>query len=368
MLNIVFIADGNDRIGSYRIPFIGMKKALLGSNDVEVLQEEEIEGADVVFCLAGQGYAYKIRHKYPSKYIVIAKPHYEIGYHFALFRNPIETLLSIIRLIRPRAWNSAFRKHQRDVSAANLLIADSRKINRRYMAEGKKSIFVRLVEDLPNIVYTKIAFPKEGSLLNICYHGNPILFDKYKDHFEYVLSCFTKKYRVVFYVVTNNINRFKRIKNNDVTVKYIDYEFSKLIELLPNMHIGFVPNSIKSFKLINKKLLSLFVFGSYQDNLEIFAEKLSSNAGRAYLFAHFGVPFIACPSEEILLDFGDLYFDLGFPTNKEEWLFCIQSIISNKETYEDLSKKLIQKSKKVLNIHIEAKKIIDFLNMEVSRK
>ena len=363
-MKILFSAKGDPSAGSYRIPFIGMREVMSEMEEIEILDVDSKIVPDVVICMAGQGEATRLRNLYPRAYILLAKPHYEIAYSFFWKTNFIKSVKSLIRAVVGRAQNTNLKRIKKDIEVSDCVISDSRRLHLSYRSEQKDSIFFRLFEKLPDIQYESVVPPALGGVLNVCYHGHAEMLNRAAEDFYFILKGLDRHYKVNFFCMTNMKNKNKEILFPGINTEFIDYDFSELVKLLPSMHIGLVPIRVRPSRIFSNKLLSVFLFGGFQDNLDVFAEKASANAGRAYLFSHFGVPFVADPSPELLLDFGAIS-ELEFPVNRGEAGFFVNDILMAREKYLSISKKLIKTSSSKLNLNYETQCLITELKRRI---
>lgn len=366
-MKILFSAHGVATTGSYRIPFIGMRSVIAGMTGVEIVEEDSGTSPDVAVCLAGQGEAVRLRQKFPGCFLVLAKPHYEIVYSFRWLRDFPRALKSLIRAVVPRESNVNFQRVKRDIAVSDVVLADSRKLELSFKSAGVNAIFTRLHERLPKVEYQNRVLPEPGGELNICYHGHSEILSRSEEYFAKVFTELARTFRVRFFCMTDL--RFMRHRPTwrYVTTDYIQYDFDQLVSLLPNMHIGLVPIRLSPSKLYSKKLLSLLVFGGFQDNIEIFAEKPSVNAGRAYVFSHFGIPFIADPTPEVLLDFGGIN-GLEFPQTADEAAHAVRNLTDSHQRYSTISAALLGASKKTLNLEVESSRLLNLLGTLVEQR
>jgi hypothetical protein len=360
-IKVCFYAQGNQSVGSFRIPFIGFHEHIKQISKVEIIDPENVDQADFVFCLPGQGIITKIDNLNSDVIIISFKPHYEIGYRFDIFNDLQGAIRSVFRLLRPRRYNRAYIDHISEVNKSNILVADSRKILRHYKSENRDSVFIRLVENIP-ITYSASSkrLPNKGEKLYVCYHGNPNLYNLSYKVFRNLLNKLSDLYDVHLYVVTNTNAITTHLDNCKFTCEYVDYNFDTLCKILTQTHFGLVPDKLSISNDMLRKVMSMTLFGGYQDNLDIMAEKFSSNAGRAYLFAQFGIPFIATSTEEIALEYGEIYSEVGFVTSASDWEVILNYLLSS-QNYANISNRLCQISKTKLSVSNEVNRLLDTL-------
>ena len=150
----------------------------------------------------------------------------------------------------------------------------------------------------------------------------------------------------------------KNIPKN-VKSEYYSYDFDTLIKYLKIAHLGYVPNFLRPRIPFLKTVYNYINFKFHQLNLYNITEKNSSNAGRAYLFASYGIPFLAHPTREIIADFSSIE-ELEFPNDTAENNYFLKKLISNKNLYSSISKQLLKLSDEY-SLEREVEKIINLI-------
>lgn len=355
---ISFCGEGNFNEGSFRIPFVWMKYYL--SKKYICLENKIDKSIDLYFCKAGQGYAKKIREKMPDKKIILFKPHLEISTNINIFK-PIRTTKSLIALFLEIVFKNQFKNYQNDINSSDILIADSRKLKLQFEAStNKKVIYLRLVERIAN---DNIRIKKglcEKNKVVFLFHGSIMHYNESYEELHSLLSFISIKKKVDFICISNLDDIKKKIRINNVKSTYIPYSYEILIHYLDKADIGYVPNFLRPKLKIVKKLHDYFNFLFFQLNLYSITEKNSSNAGRAYLYAQYGIPIICHPTREIITEFSQIE-NLDFPNNKQESLFILKKYLEDDFYYRSISKSLFEKSKE-FNIELEIDKLLKFIN------
>ncbi len=354
---ISFNAKGSKKEGSYRIPFIWMKSYLLEKYDC--VDNQIDDSIDLYFCKAGQGIANKIRQIKPNARIVLFKPHLEVSTHFDLF-NLYKTFRSIIELIIEYVFRRKYNLYKKDIKASNILIADSRKLKLYFQVTTNKiSYYFKLFEKIPlgKIKEKKSLISK--SKITFLYHGGIKHYNENFPQLNKLLKFIAKDKKVDFVCISNlsDIKKYIRIKN--VNTYYYEYQFELLIKYLKKADIGYVPNFLRPRIKILKKIHDLFNYLFYQLNLYSLTEKNSSNAGRAYLYAQFGVPFICHPTREVIADFSKIK-NLEFPNNDDEALWILKKYLTEPLFYEDISESLLINAKN-FDLQIETMNLMQYI-------
>ena len=354
---ISFNAKGSFKEASYRIPFIWIRSYL---EKKYICVDNQIDNSvDLYFCKAGQGIAKEIRKKVPSSKIVLFKPHLEEGLHFAISQ-PIKTLKSIVNLLLKSIFRNQFRKYKEDISSSDILIADSRKLKLFYESTtNKKTYYLKLLEKINK----KNIKPKKGlnnkDKITFLYFGSVTHYNESYPELFQILNFISKTKKVEFICLTRLIDIKKLINIKNINALYYEYDFKLLLEYIEQADIGYAPNFLRPRFPFLKKIHDYFNHLLYQFNLYSITEKNSSNAGRSYLFSQFGVPFIAHPTREVVVDFSDILI-LDFPNNFKEAIWIVNRYLKDNSYYENISKQLLNKSIK-FDLNNEVLNLIDFL-------
>ena len=328
-MNIAFLSkEKKINKGSYRIPFIAYRNAIksLGIN----VSDKITANTDAVVCMAGEGYVKEIKKIHPKIIVVCAKPHYEVNFPKSKLLSR-QYLKNIINYLRPLRFNKSYVQHENDIKGADILIADSRRLLREFGDEGYYAVFLRLLEekDRKNDFEIK-KFPNIGEEINFTYHGNPSLINIEYHKIVKIIEKYKKNYEVKFNIVTDlNGLKIEIEKNTNIETRIYNYDLETIHSVLMKTHIGIVPDKLVVQSKLSKYLLAILFFSSYQNNLDVYANKRSSNAGRAYLFAQYKIPFIATSTEEILLDFPDYLKELGAGNDINDMKSILESLMTN---------------------------------------
>ena len=193
------------------------------------------------------------------------------------------------------------------------------------------------------------------------YHGSITHYNESYKELKAILGFLATKKAVKFVCISNLSDLKKKINIKNVDCLYYHYNYSVLIKYLHLADIGYVPNFLRPrINLINN--INKF-FNHLLNQLELYSitEKNSSNAGRAYLYASFGVPFISHPTREVIADFSGIE-ELHFPNTQNEAVWLINKLINDDEFYLNISKSLLERSKE-FSIENETDKLINHINI-----
>ncbi|MDA9897363.1 hypothetical protein N9D90_01010 [Alphaproteobacteria bacterium] len=336
-INILFDATGREQLGSYRIPFVAVRDVIASRKDCRVVSKSESIEPDVVFCLAGQGRVQINKLKFPFAKIVLFKPHHENTLFLTPFKNPYKTISEIYSFLKDRRNRD---KLNSDIAQADYLIADSRKLKQHFDSIGYKSHFMRLMERVTIRAQSPKTLDFDKGNITVLFHGSTTHYTSNVIFINSILRYLSQRSKVLFLCMMNQASPSHKINIHNVDVKYYDYDYNTLIDLISKTDLGLVPNFIYPRRFLNGIFGQLLFFGSYQEKAEAILQKQSSNAGRAYLFAHYGVPFLAHPTNEILMDFCQIK-GLCFPSDAQEAAYFCNELLENRRLYEDISAQLL---------------------------
>ena len=340
-LKTVFDAKGNENIGSYRIPFIGIRSVMEKMNDVIVMDDADKSIPDVIICLGGQGRAKINKEKYPDSFIVLFKPHRENVLSLSFLMEPIVSVKNLISFCKTKFGKDY---NQQDIKYSDLLIADSRRLLLFYHSQGKRVFYFKLMEIYNYFPEKPIELPRVGEELNITFHGSATHYNESAKCIEKLVCNLSCRFKVNFYCFMNLKEKFYDIKHNNINIHYIDYDNDKLNDVLKKTHLGLVTNIIKHRSFFEGVLGSWVLFGKYQSSIDIISQKFSSNSGRSYLFAHYGIPFVSHPIAESLMDYAHIE-GMEFPVSCEEMIYFSNNLLSDPDKYFNMSSDLLKFSK-----------------------
>jgi hypothetical protein len=353
-LKIAFVSKETNRLmGSYRIPFFVYRDALIKLG-VQVTDTVD-DSVAAAITPAGHGMVEGLK-SYKNLIVVVSKPHYEINFPACPILS-VQNFRNLVNLVRPNYLNKGFKAHEIDIKKADILIADTRRLQRYFSINGFESVYMRLIDES----YWKRekllrSLPRPGESLNIVYHGNASLINLKLEEIVELLSPYLEQYRVKFFIITESRLFYTKSKVKNIDIIVTNFSPERLISLMQSAHIGIAPDLfLKSKGKINSALGYLF-FKRYQDNLDIVGSKLSSNAGRLYVFADFLVPFLSSSSEEALLDFPNYLAkhggSLDFSENKD-----LLAELLTPEGYRNAQLHLI-KDRDRIDPMVEARKLV----------
>ena len=292
--------------------------------------------------------------------IFLFKPHYEIDVDLS-FTNPFKFIFRFIAFFFECIFKFKQKKFDKDICSSEILIADTKKLGLFYKTKyDKKVLYLRLLEKIDiNAKYgISKKIEKENEIIFL-FHG---AIKHYNENFPELKALLetASRYKFVRFVCISDIQKIqKKISLKNVKSEYYPYDFDTLIKFLKIAHLGYVPNFLRPRIPFLKNIYNYINFKFYQLNIYNIAEKNSSNAGRAYLYASFGIPFLAHPTREIIADFSKIE-ELEFPNDTAEANYFLKKLISNKNLYSSISNKLLTLSDKY-SLEQEVEKIIKLL-------
>tara|TARA_Y100000996_G_scaffold415264_1_gene409040 strand:+ start:1328 stop:2344 length:1017 start_codon:yes stop_codon:yes gene_type:complete len=202
----------------------------------------------------------------------------------------------------------------------------------------------------------------------IGYHGNLEHLEE-MDTLKYALERLNNKYKISLTVIYDKkLGRWNRGRPN-IPIKEINWEFNKIIKEIPKFDIGIVPCTNNFFldkPKINKNIIS-FLFKTFtggknkRTNDYVIRFKVTSNAGRSFIFHQLGIPVIA--------DFWPSNFEiLGNPKNgllahsEQGWYDSLEELINSAKKRQVMSNNAQTEFKKNYDPMLWAKNLINELS------
>ena len=355
-MKIAFISNRSPSFGSFRIPFINYrqvfeKQGISTSNNID-------NTTDFCFFFCGEGLAYKFRNKFPSCKFIGVKPHFEANIFPPRNFNILKYLAFLFRFFRPLHLNPGFQAVCDDVNCCDLLLADSRRLLRFFSSSNHDVYFLRLLE--PVFLNSFPTLPQSSDVVNITYHGNPFTLMSSIEQITVLFNSISREGGFNFIFVTNlqyiDQSKFSQLPGSH---QFFEYSQSTLSTILSKTHIGLVPEIQLISSSLRAKLLKLFSSNISQPNADVLFQKFSSNAGRAYIFAQHGIPFVSTSTEEILLDFPKFHSFFGASLCFEENKPHLENLLTN--TGYVTAQHLMAKDLQSISLENESRRFLGFL-------
>lgn len=186
----------------------------------------------------------------------------------------------------------------------------------------------------------------------ICYHGNDDHLNEAKGVLDVTLAHISRQTPLKFIA----INRGKWTDGRPVGVQIKEYKWSTMdttYDTLRGCDLGLVPH------LVGKPVGTSC--GHIQPGTNVFSLtwKDSANAGRAFVFAQLGVPFVAGPDFETLRMLGDagLEEDSLAALTQGQWEKNVGRLLADSNYRQHVSERLLQYSEANLDITREGRKL-----------
>ena len=365
-IKIVFNSTGSNNIGSYRIPFEALKNKFLENSFFEVYVNdfENYHRYDIAILHADEEEIFNARSQNKDIIIGLAKPHHERIVHKLFYKFNVRSVLYQLRMFIDDEKSKFNRNRNLKLSKADFLIADTMHLKHFYESKGHQAIYLKLIEGTIENTQKSDSIDSSDSNITFGYHGNHRHFVESVDYIFPALNELSKTKNVILKVVTNkNLIDLRKLPEYQFEIELIDYEYPGIYKFLNDTDIGLVPNQIT----FNNRLLERLIikFGAYFWHTDryhdlVFRYKQSVNAGRAFVFAQLGIPFVACPIPEVMSIFGG-FMEEQFPYTKDTWKHVIIQLANNHEKRKNISQKLLSLTEHDLNIDIEAKKLSDYI-------
>lgn len=372
-VKIVFNAHGSENIGSVRIPMYGIRSEFDNYVDFHVAHNDfnNYQNYDVAILHADDDEVSIARDSNPNIIIGLVKPHHERVVNVPLEKINLKSFLYQLRLFVGDKNSRFIKERNCKIVNSDFVIADSLYLKSLFESEGHDAVYIKLIEkyNVKPIVLSK----KNNKSIVFGYHGNYRHFIESKSYIFPALEELSKTFDVTLKVVSN-LQDFDCDNDSGFDVKYFNYNFPGIYDVLQDIDIGLVPNQIQYRSVFFDRLFTRFgcLFWNtdkYHDVL--FRFKQSSNAGRAFIFSQLAKPFIGCPTPEVVSIFGSVLEEY-LPFDKKTWKHCIIKLANDERKRIEISNELIDKVNKSINTKIEADKLrikimslIDKKNLEV---
>jgi predicted house-cleaning noncanonical NTP pyrophosphatase (MazG superfamily) len=209
----------------------------------------------------------------------------------------------------------------------------------------------------------KIHVPKKK--ITIGYHGNKVHLYSMSPHITKALDLLAENYEIEFWAIYNishlgiwNVGLPKKIQ-----VKHIQWSPEVYEEFLSKVDIGIVPNlmPIKNLKRMKSKsqIAKTAFLDSEDDYLLRF--KVSSNAGRIFIFAKLGIPIVADMFPSALQFIRDEKSGL-LAYSSAAWYTALERLILDHQYRNTLANTLIEEMRELIDFDKQNQKLISFID------
>ncbi len=170
---------------------------------------------------------------------------------------------------------------------------------------------------------------RSTNTLRIGYHGNKIHLSAMHPRITQALNRLGKQIEIEFWVMYNirELGNWNENGLKGISVKHIQYEPENYLKYISKVDIGIVPQlmPVRESRLIRWLVGSSFSrFNERHDNF-IMRFKETTNNGRAYVFAQYGIPVVADMTPSSCALFGESeYGYVAYSTN--QWFNALQRL------------------------------------------
>ncbi len=270
---------------------------------------------------------------------------------------------ALIGSLKPQSYlNSRFEGKK---NVIDFLIAGSRFESDQFLTMGKEIVVLRHIDSvIPEVRRNLLA---SDSKIILGYHGNLEHLEQMGGRVAHALEKIGDQYDIVLRAVYN-LEKFGVWKRGRPNIPISDEQWSHtaLADMLSVADIGLVPNSVvpKNFKRLKRALNNRLLSGQWlgaQDSDVFSRMKITSNAGRAFVFAQYGIPVVGCPIPELLETL--VPAKAAIPVSSgEAWYRALQSLLNNPRTRSDMGNNGLAWARENLSIDSEAKILTEFIN------
>ena len=213
----------------------------------------------------------------------------------------------------------------------------------------------------------KIRHHEKSETIKLGYHGNMIHLEAMQPRISDAIVELHKEIPVEF-VAMYNIEELgewndEALTNHGVTVKHIQWSDDNYEKYIAETDIGIIPNlmPIDNSDEIKRDMQSNHTIYNEHVTDYLFRFKASSNAGRIFVFAQFGIPVIAdmFPSAISIVDHeknGYIAYSTG------SWLHSLQNLALDLSLRKQMGKALSEKFNEDYSPEVQNKHLVAFLN------
>lgn len=207
----------------------------------------------------------------------------------------------------------------------------------------------------------------------IGYHGNKIHLHSMQPRITAAVEKLSKDYKIEFWMMYNieKLGKFDTWvpKSKNFKIKHIQWAEDNYEKYISKVDIGIVPNLIPGKELTNIETNKFRLF-SPKKNIHNYNEhtsdymlrfKATSNPGRIFVFAQYGIPVVAdmFPSALQSIEDGQTGF-ICYSTNA--WYYSLKKLAESPQLRNHFSYSMQENFYKNYSIDIQSKKFINFLN------
>lgn len=373
-IKLIPLCETSFSVGSARIPFKHYVEFLRNDRRVDVLpsRNSELDNADVALVMSGEGHVEYLRSRWPGVKIILAKPHREQSFTWkdCLPSRKVTRSVNKYSRLKSRFINGQFNSLYEESFMVDAVIADTLFLSKYFSSIGKESVYLRLIEPLPegleaivNAAILKRQKRRGNHRWTIGYHGSPHHFIQGFQNLSKALQSLSSDFDIKLKVITN-INSIPKSlrKMNSVDIEFHEYDYRRIYHELLDVDIGYVPQFAQE-TFVGRALNRVFPYILWKDGLTndfTLRIKFSANAGRSFVFTKAGIPVVQEPSYEALLSYPEEDVSL-MPLNARELQAGLRSLLSDPCFYQRALSRTLEIKDSRLDFSSEAEKLISLI-------
>lgn len=373
-VSVLMYWSGDVSIGSIRIPYYAYRHCFerRGRLQISTDASDIYENYDVAFLPAGTGEPERARRNNPNLYVCVTKPHVERRIANPFERAPIAVKWKhkVQAFMIPKGAQE--KQCARDIQSADLLICETPQLTLKFNSMGFSAHYAKLIEELPSDFQPKTqATPiRSDNVVRVVYHGNTEHIFECEEYIVDAMEKLAESYRVELSIITDIKDlRWKKQLSERFVTKYIQYSYPDILYHIRDHDIGLVPNQVVPRGPLISKLIKrygAFFWRTHQVNDITIRYKQSANAGRAFVFAQAGVPFVACPCPDLNNIFGELLNGKN-PLNGKEWTHAVKELVRDHDERERMSVAMRAIVNEKLDLDAECEKVEDKIIADIGK-
>jgi glycosyltransferase involved in cell wall biosynthesis len=204
----------------------------------------------------------------------------------------------------------------------------------------------------------------------IGYHGNKVHLEEMDMRITRALdnlaSCYDLEFNVIYNI--DKLGKWEKGLPQNIKVNHIQWNADVYTREMMRMDIGIIPSLLKKNNINTINNLKKIIFpkhkkeSHYQINF-----KISSNAGRLFVFARLGIPVVAdfLPSHFEFINDG---FNGYLSYSTKSWERNIEKLILNHEIRNKFSAKLQSEVNSIIDPNIQINSLIRFCKQLITEK
>ena len=236
----------------------------------------------------------------------------------------------------------------KNVMSANLVLACSNEQRDSFLRLNQK---ILVYPTYPNIRLS-LKKHKKKSAITIGYHGNKVHLEAISENIIKSIENISLTRRINLNLIYNirnlGVANIKLNKNKNLNINHIQWDNLTFKKEIKKIDIGIVPSllPIKNIEKTKKKVMVKNLDVNYEPFDYLLRYKSSNNSGRISVFAKYGIPVIAEPTQsncEVIKNGENGYICFSF----DNWRYTLDLLCENHLLRKKISRNLINNIKRI---------------------